>query len=169
MMDALIDTRMDARRSQHGFTLIEMIVTLVIVALLSTIALPMAELTVRRNKEQELHSALREIRTALDAYKKAWDQGRIENSMDKSGYPESLEVLVDGVEDITAPEKRKIYFLRRIPRDPFSTDLTLSPSDTWGKRSYESSAKEPKEGDDIYDIYSLSDGVDLRGVPYREW
>ncbi len=152
-----------------GFTLIEVMVTLVIVALLSTIALPMSELSVKRSKENELRSDLREIRSAIDAYKKAWDQGRIKASIGKSGYPESLQLLVDGVDDITSPQKKKIYFLRRIPRDPFSTDLSLSPEETWGKRSYESSPDDPQEGEDVYDVYSKAAGKDLRGIAYKDW
>lgn len=152
-----------------GFTLIEVMVTLVIVALLSTIALPMSELSVKRSKEKELQSDLREMRSAIDAYKKAWDQGRIKTSIGKSGYPESLQLLVEGVDDITSPKKKKIYFLRRIPRDPFSTDLSLPPEETWGKRSYESSPDEPQEGEDVYDVYSKSPGKDLRGIAYRDW
>ena len=145
------------------------LITLVIVALLSTIALPLSELSVERSKEQELHNDLRVIRSAIDAYKQAWDQGRIKTSIGKSGYPASLQLLVDGVDDITSPTKRKIYFLRRIPRDPFSTDPTLTPEETWGIRSYESSADDPQEGDDVYDVYSKAPGKDLRGIPYRDW
>lgn len=156
-------------RSHRGFTLIELVVTLVIVALLSTIALPVAELAVQRSKEQELRTALRQIRSAIDAYKQAWDEGRIATAIAKTGYPETLEVLVNGVDDIASPEKRKIYFLRRIPRDPFAADPTLTAAQTWGKRSYESSADDPQEGDDVYDVYTTASGKDLRGIPYRDW
>lgn len=154
---------------QRGFTFIELMISLVIVALLSTVALPISELVVKRRKEQELRMDLQMIRTAIDAYKQAWDKHRIQTSIDKSGYPASLELLVDGVEDVTSPDHRKIYFLRRIPRDPFSDDPSLSPAETWGKRSYESSADDPQEGEDIYDVYSRATGKDLRGIPYREW
>ena len=103
----------------RGFTLIELVITVAIVGLLATVALPLVELTVKRAKEQELKAALREIRTGIDAYKLAAEQGRIDREADTSGYPPSLDVLVAGVEDITNPEKAKIYFMRRLPRDPF--------------------------------------------------
>jgi general secretion pathway protein G len=154
---------------QRAFTLIEILITLVIVALLSTLALPLAEVAVRRNKEQELRIALLQIRTAIDAYKKAWDERLIETSIGKSGYPASLELLVEGATDVSGSDGKKIYFLRRIPRDPFATDPTLTAAESWGKRSYASNADDPQEGEDIYDIYTKSPGVDLRGIPYREW
>jgi general secretion pathway protein G len=90
--------------------------------------------------------------------------------MGRTGYPESLQVLVDGVSDIKNPvAQKKIYFLRRIPRDPFATDSSQSNEATWGKRSYESSADDPQEGLDVFDVYSLDEGTGLNGIPYREW
>jgi general secretion pathway protein G len=156
-------------RSTGGFTLVEMVVTVAIVALLSTMALPMAELAVQRDKEQDLRRALREIRTALDAYKQAVDDGRVVNSADKSGYPPSLGVLVEGVPDASAAGGGRIYFLRRIPRDPMALETALTNEETWGKRSYASSRDAPQEGDDVFDVYSLSEGVGLNGIAYREW
>ena len=152
-----------------GFTLIEMLVTVTIVALLATIAMPMTELVVQRAREQALHSDLHEIRSGIDAYKRKWDEGHIQKSLDDSGYPKSLNVLVDGVEDFKSPKRRKMYFLRRIPRDPFNPDTSLPAADTWNKRSYKSPPDDPQEGDDVYDVYTQSKGISLSGVPYREW
>jgi general secretion pathway protein G len=161
---------MTLRRRAGGFTLVEMMVTVTIIALLSTMALPMAELAVQRGKEQDLRRALREMRTALDAYKQAVDDGRIITSIEKSGYPPSLEVLVEGVPDAAdASGNGRIYFLRRIPRDPMSSDPALTDAETWGKRSYASSPDAPQEGNDVFDVYSLSDGTGLNGIAYREW
>ena len=154
---------------QRGFTLIEVLITLAIVALLASMAMPLAELNVKRGQEQDLRRSLREIRAAIDAYKQVVDEGRINKVVGTSGYPKSLDVLVEGVEDVKSPVKSRIYFLRRIPRDPFATDPSLPAVGTWGKRSYASPPDEPKEGDDVFDVYSLSDGVGINGIPYREW
>ena len=152
-----------------GFTLIELVVTLAILAVLSTVALPMAELTVKRGKEQELHAALRQIRSAIDAYKLAYDEGHILTKADASGYPPSLDILVQGVNDTQSQADRRIYFLRRLPRNPFVRDASIPAAETWGKRSYASSADDPQEGDDVYDIYVPSPGTGINGIPYREW
>jgi len=153
----------------RGFTLIELLVTVAIIGILASIALPMTELVAQRSKEQELRAALREIRTAIDAYRKVWDEGRIQKSVDDSGYPKSLEVLVEGVEDIKSPKRSKIYFLRHIPRDPTTADVRSPAAETWGKRAYKSPPDDPQEGEDVYDVYSLSKKSGLNGVPYREW
>ena len=148
-------------RAPRGFTLIEVLVTLAIVALLASLALPLSELSVQRAKERELRHALRTLRGAIDAYKDAADANRVERKADASGYPPTLEVLVEGVRDARDPKGAKIYFLRRIPRDPVGED--------WGLRSYESPPDEPREGKDVFDVYSQSAGVGLNGLPYREW
>lgn len=157
------------RRTAGGFTLVEILVTVAIVAVLASIGLPLAELAVKRQKEQELHVALREVRAAIDAYKQAADQGRITRSAEQSGYPVSLDVLVRGVEDMRSKNKEKIYFLRRLPRDPMFPDSQVPAANTWGKRSYASPPDSPREGDDVYDIYSLSPGTGFNGVDYRYW
>ena len=146
-----------------GFTLIEMVIAAAIVALLATVALPLAELTVQRNREADLRRALRELRVAIDAYKRAGDEGRIERKADRSGYPPSLAVLVEGVKDMKSPRDEKIFFLRRLPRDP------LTSSAEWGLRSYASAADQPQAGEDVYDIFTRSAAVGLNGVPYRQW
>lgn len=153
----------------RGFTLIELLVTLAILALLGTLVLPVAEVTLQRRDEQELRRALREIRHGLDAFKKAGDEGRIGKAADASGYPERLELLVEGVPDLRSAKQAKIFFLRRLPRDPFNRDADLPDAATWGKRSYASEADEPKEGDDVYDVYSTSERIGLNGIPYNKW
>jgi general secretion pathway protein G len=154
---------------QRGFTLIEIVITVAIVGLLASAVMPLAELGVRRGKEQDLRVALREIRTAIDAYKYAADQGQIELEVDTSGYPPTLDILVEGVVDVTDPNGDMIYFLRRVPRDPFYPDPSAAAADTWGLRAYASSAEEPEAGDDVYDVYSRAIGTALNGIPYREW
>lgn len=153
----------------RGFTLIELLVSLVLLALLVSSAAPMMQLSAKRNKEQELKKALWQIRDAIDHYKQAVDDGLIKKSIDQSGYPPSLKALVVGVENTQDPKKRKIYFLRNIPRDPFANDSSLSADETWGKRSYTSSFQAPEAGDDVYDVYSLSGEVGINQQPYREW
>jgi general secretion pathway protein G len=153
----------------QGFTLIELVITVAIVALLASVALPVSELAVQRTKEQELRRTLRQVREAIDAYKQASDEGRIQKSVGDSGYPKKLEALAEGVDDQKSPKKDKIYFLRRIPRDPLNTDPTLSAASTWGKRSYASPPDDPKEGDDVFDVFSIAQGKGINGQPYRDW
>ena len=153
----------------NGFTLIELLITVTIVLLLSSLAAPLAEIAVQRGKEMELRRNLREIRNAIDAYKQAILDGRIVRTLDASGYPETLEILSEGVIDAKSPQKTKIYFLRRIPRDPFSADPKVPAGATWGKRSYASDPTDPQEGSDVYDVFSRSAGVGLNGIPYRDW
>jgi general secretion pathway protein G len=153
-----------------GFTLIELVITVAIVALLASAVLPAAHLMFQRQRESELRDALRTLRTAIDDYKGASDAGRIKSSADKSGYPPDLQTLVDGVEDASSPKEGvKIYFLRRVPRDPFWPDAEASAADTWGLRSYSSPADDPQPGDDVYDVYSKSSQTGLNGVAYRDW
>lgn len=156
-------------RRNGGFSLIELMVTLAILALLASMAVPFAQLVQQRHKETELREALRQIRTALDAYRQGVREGRVEAPADSSGYPPNLDALWQGVADKTQPDASELYFLRRLPRDPFYPDPTASPATTWGVRSYASPPDAPAVGRDVYDIYSLSPATGLNGVPYREW
>jgi general secretion pathway protein G len=151
-----------------GFTLIELLITVAIVGVLASVAMPLMEMSSQRAKEQDLRRSLSQIREAIDAYKRASDEKRITTSVDQSGYPPTLNALVEGVTDAKDPKGRKMYFLRRIPRDPFA-EAGASPETSWGLRSYESSAAEPRPGKDVYDVYSLNAQKGLNGVAYREW
>ena len=157
------------RAAQGGFTLIEVVITLAIIGLLATVAAPLASVTIKRAKETELKVALREIRTAIDAYKEAAESGRVEVAADATGYPADLRLLYEGVEDKSSPDKKLIYFMRRLPRDPFYPDATVPPDESWGLRSYASPPDAPAPGDDVYDVHSLDTGKALNGVPYSEW
>lgn len=155
-----------------GFTLIELVVTVAIVAVLASVVTPMLQMTYQRSKEVELRANLRQIREAIDAYKKAADEGRIKKNIDETGYPPNLEILVEGVVDEKDVNKYKLKFLRRIPTDPTlpkdKVDIE-DPNLNWGVRSYESDAENPQAGDDVYDIYSLSEQLGINGVPYAKW
>ena len=151
-----------------GFTLIELVISLAILALIATMAMPMGEVIVQRNKEQELKHALREIRTSIDAYKQAYEDGHIVKKVEQTGYPPTLAILEDGVVDAKSPDEKKIYFIRRIPRDPFA-GADIPAKDTWQLRSYDSSATDPHSGDDVFDVYSQAQGNGLNGIPYRDW
>lgn len=155
-------------RRARGFSLVEVVITVAIVALLASIAAPLTETVVRRGKEQELKSALYRIRDAIDAYKLAADSGQIEKLADASGYPPTLRVLVDGVRDARDAEGKRIYFLRSIPRDPFAAP-ELPPEETWGLRAYDSPPDNPRAGADVFDVFSLATGEGMNGVPYRQW
>jgi general secretion pathway protein G len=157
------------RNTTAGFTLVELLITLAIVAVLASAAMPLTEVVAKRAREQELRSALRQIRTAIDTYKDLADRGRVARAADESGYPRTLDVLVDGVADEKDPEKRRIYILRRLPRNPMWTDANTRPAATWGLRSYNSSPQSPQPGRDVFDVYVDSGGVGLNGIAYREW
>ena len=157
------------RQQRNGFTLIELVITMAIIGLLASAALPLTSMVMQREKESELRAALREIRGAIDAYKDAVDQGRITMEADKSGYPANLKLLYEGVADASRPDNAVIYFIRRLPRDPFFPDGKAAPEDTWGLRSYASPPDSPQPGDDVFDVYSLSGGKGLNGVPYHDW
>jgi len=146
-----------------GFTLIELVVSVAIVAILASAALPLNELVVQRAKEQDLRRSLREIRAALDAYKQASDEGRILKRTGESGFPRRLEDLAEGVEDQKSPKRERIYFLRRIPPDP------LTAEGKWALRAYASPPDDPREGEDVFDVFTTSSAKGINGRPYREW
>lgn len=153
----------------RGFTLIELMIVVAIMGILASAAMPLGEMVVKREKERELRIALRQIRTAIDAYKQAADDGQIEKKADETGYPHRLEDLDTGMDDVKDPDKKKIFFMRRLPRDPMFPDTEVPAAETWGKRSYASPPDSPEEGDDIYDVYSLSEKAGLNGIPYNQW
>lgn len=160
---------MKQRTLYSGFTLIEMIVTVALVAIIASVATPFVKMHEQREKERELRQSLQEIRTAIDIYKKAGDEGRIARSADSTGYPPSLDELTKGVVDMRDPKSKKIFFLRRVPRDPMNPTHSESPQDSWGIRSYSSEADDPQDDGDVYDVYSLSERKGTNGVPYRKW
>jgi general secretion pathway protein G len=150
------------RRGERGFTLAEMVMVVALVALLTTMVLPVAKYSVKRRKEVELRVALRSMRTAIDEYKRLSDQGMIPVQIGGEGYPETLEILVEGVDVVGQPTKRK--FLRRIPIDPMTADIE------WGLRSYQDEADSDSwGGENVYDVYTQSDGVALDGTKYKDW
>jgi general secretion pathway protein G len=153
----------------RGFTLIELVITLAIAGLLASATMPLAQLVAKREKEADLRAALRDIRTALDAYRTAAQSGHIRQELGASGYPPDLQSLYIGVPDQGSVNQVSLYFIRRIPRDPFFPDGSVPAEQTWGLRSYKSPPDDPQPGDDVYDIYSLTSGTGLNGVAYRDW
>jgi general secretion pathway protein G len=154
---------------QRGFTFVEMVVTLAIMGVLASVAIPLVQLDAQRRRETELRSALIDIRSALDAFKRASDQGRIALRPGDSGYPRSLDELWEGVTDQRSPTAQKIYFLRSLPRDPMNSDPALAAAHTWSLRSYASPPDAPAEGADVFDIRSRSSQLGLNGIAYSDW
>ncbi|MBV4536085.1 type II secretion system protein [Pseudomonas urmiensis] len=156
------------KRQARGFSLIEVVLTLALLGMLAAMAAPLTETVVRRGKEQQLREALYQIRDAIDAYKRAFDAGYIEKRLNASGYPPNLQVLVDGVRDVRSGKGAKFYFLRRIPHDPL---LAVKDDDQggWGLRAYDSSADNPRDGEDVFDVYSKARGKGLNSIPYGQW
>ena len=153
---------------QRGLTLLEMILAMAILAVLASVVVPMAEVTAMRGKELELQRSLREIRTAIDYFKadfdKAVEEEKIIKAINETGYPETLEELVEGSDwGGLYPYKRK--YLRRLPQDPFD-----EYDEGWGLRSYEDDPDSTfYSGNDIYDVYSQSSRYALDGTPYNTW
>jgi len=148
---------------------VELLATLAIMAILAMVTVPLAQVAVQRSKEQELRASLMQIREALDAYKRASDQGRIEMKLGESGFPKKLDDLWQGIPDQRSPNQQKLYFLRSLPRDPTFPDSQVPAAQTWGLRSYASPPDAPEEGEDVFDVYSKSKKVGLNGVEYARW
>jgi len=155
--------------AQRGFTLIELMVTVAIIAVLATLSLPVLEVSRQRAREADLRHALREIRTALDAYKAAAVAGDIDMAPGASGYPPNLEVLVQGAPYKDKQRKGRLYLLRSLPRDPMEPRAELPAEATWALRSYSSEAADPQAGDDVYDVRSRSNKLGLNGAAYSTW
>ena len=147
------------KRRAAGFTLIELIVAAKILVILTCMILPTARLAIRREKERELKSALRDIREAIDRYKDAADRGAF-NKTDTNGYPTDLETLVKGVE----VNGKKVRFLRAIPTDP------MTGKAEWGLHSMEDDPESDSwDGKSVWDVYTLSQDTGLDGTRYRTW
>jgi general secretion pathway protein G len=155
--------RSSAKERQRGLTLVELIFTVAIVSILSLAALPLARVSIKRQKEVDLRRALREMREAIDRYKDASDRGFVEMKFGSDGYPEDLETLVKGVTQQNAVDK-KLRFLRRIPKDPMTGGIE------WGLRSSQDSPDSTSHGgQNVYDVYSKSTDTALDGTKYSDW
>ena len=154
-------------RSNRGYTFVELLVVVTLLAILASAAMPLVRVSIRRQKEAELRIALREMRTAIDRYKDAVDRGVIGGTdvrAGSEGYPPTLEVLVEGVAMVGDASGRKFRTLRRIPRDP------ITGNTDWGLRSYQDSPTSMSwGGQNVFDVYSKAPGRGLDGTPYREW
>jgi general secretion pathway protein G len=154
-------------RRQGGYSFVELLVVASIILVLASGVLPLARVTVQRQREMELHRVLRELRTAIDKYKDAVDTGQIGGTDVKTGnegYPEDLEILVDGVTAANDASGRKLRFLRRIPIDP------MTKTTDWGLRSYQDKPDATNwGGQNVFDVYTKSTGTALDGTKYRDW
>jgi general secretion pathway protein G len=143
-----------------GLTLVELVVTAGILAILATCAVPIARYAIKREQERELKYDLAQMRAAIDEYKRAADAGAIQIKVDTYGYPPDMDTLVNGVEI----QDKKVKFLKRIPVDPFTHQAE------WGMRSMQDEpTTDSWGGQNIFDVYTKSDGVGLNGIHYREW
>jgi len=151
------------RMGHRGFTLIELLVTVLIISILVGLAVPLARNSIKREREVELRAALREIRTAIDKYKDYSDRGMIMVKVDTEGYPDKLETLVEGVQVVGQVDK-KLKLLRRIPKDP------MTNSTEWGQRSVQDDLKATSwGGQNVFDVYTKSEGTAFDGSKYKEW
>ncbi len=163
------------KAASRGFTFIELVITLALVGLLAMFAVPMFDMANTRMKESELRQSLRTIRAGIDAYKAATDAGTLPRETGDSGYPPSLEKLVEPLEILGKPDlsgtiaSKRIVILRQLPRDPFNTDLELPPELTWDTRAYASRPDDPQPGADVFDISSKSKRTALDGTLYSSW
>jgi general secretion pathway protein G len=147
----------------RGYTIAELVMVCAVLGILAAMAFPIAKQTTKRLKETELRAALRSMRNAIDEHKRYSDAGLIPIDLGTDGYPEDLEVLVEGV-DLVGQVDSKVKFLRRLPIDP------MTGNDQWGKRSYQDDQDATSwGGENVYDVYSLSQGVGLNGVAYGQW
>ena len=151
------------RRGAAGFTLAELVMVAAVMVALSAAVFPVVKFTSKRSKEMDLRLALREMRLAIDEYKRYSDSGMLPVDLGTDGYPKDLDVMVKGVALVGQVDK-KLKLLRRIPVDP------MTGKTDWGLRSYQDEADATSTGgEDVYDVYSLSGGVGLNGIPYRKW
>jgi len=155
------------RRGQHGFTFLEVVIVTAILMILASTIMPMTQVTAQRQREVELRRALREMRTAIDKFKDAVDQGQIpttELEPGNEGYPPDLETLVNGVSAANDATGRKLKYLRRIPIDP------MTKSADWGKRAYQDRPDSSSwGGKNVFDVYTTNAGTALDGTKYRDW
>ncbi|HEY3971934.1 MAG TPA: type II secretion system protein [Candidatus Sulfotelmatobacter sp.] len=150
----------NAKRAQ-GFTLLELIIATAILSVLTMMALPLARVTIQRQKEKELRRALWDMRDAIDRYKDAADRNAFQTKVDSGGYPPDLETLVKGVE---AQGGKKMRFLRSLPMDP------MTKSTEWGMRSMQDDADSDSwGGQSVFDVYTKSEGTALDGTKYKDW
>ena len=154
---------------QRGFTLIEMIVTLALLGTLAAAAIPLAQHYHQQRKETQLREALRQLRSAIDRYKRAGDEGLIEKKAADNGYPPTLKALVDGIADKTSANGARLYFLRHIPRDPMCDCSGQSNEQTWQLRASTQPPDDFSGGKDVFDIRSSSQAIGLNGVAYAQW
>jgi len=152
-----------------GFTYIELMVAVAIMGVLALSVVPLSDWLRQRSQESQLRDALRQIRTAIDTYRKAAEDGTIARPRGASLYPRNLTDLTSGIPSASGSGGNKFYFLRRIPRDPFFPDARVPAELTWGLRSSDSPPDRPTPGKDVFDVYSLSPRQALDGSYYRTW